>query len=47
MSKKRKEKNLLDNPDYISGIFRRNEKGFGFVSVEGEEEEIYIAPKQT
>ena len=47
MSKKRKEKNLLDNPDYISGIFRRNEKGFGFVSVEGEEEEIYISPKQT
>ena len=47
MSKKRKEKNLLDNPDYISGTFRRNEKGFGFVSVEGEEEEIYISPKQT
>ena len=47
MSKKRKQKNILDNPNYIAGTFRRNEKGFGFVSVEGEEQEIYISSKQT
>ena len=44
---KRKKKNLLHNPDYVIGFFRRNEKGFGFVSVEGEEEEIYISSKDT
>ncbi len=47
MSRKKKNINFLDNPDYIAGTFRRNEKGFGFVSVEGQEEEIYISSKQT
>ena len=47
MSRKKKNINFLDNPNYIAGTFRRNEKGFGFVSVEGQEEEIYISPKQT
>lgn len=47
MGKKRRQRNILDNPNYIAGTFRRNEKGFGFVSVEGEEQEIYISPKQT
>ena len=42
MSKKRRKN--LDNPNFKTGIFRRNEKGFGFVDV-GEEKEIYIASK--
>ena len=29
----------------LEGIYRRNTKGFGFVKVEGLEEEIYI-PKE-
>ena len=28
---------------FIEGIFRRHERGFGFVIVEGEEDDIYIA----
>ena len=47
MGKKRRNKNFLDNPNYIAGTFRRNEKGFGFVSIENEEQEVYISPKQT
>lgn len=47
MSRKKKNKNFLDIPNYIAGTFRRNEKGFGFVSVEGQEDEIYISSKQT
>ena len=47
MSRKKKKNNFLDNPNYVAGTFRRNEKGFGFVSVEGRKEEIYISPKQT
>ena len=44
---RRKNKNLLDNPNYIAGTFRRNEKGFGFVKIESEEDEIYISSKDT
>ena len=36
MSKKKKQK--------IEGIFRANEKGFGFVEVEGLEEDLFIPP---
>ena len=43
---RRKKKNLLDKADYIPGIFNRNEKGFGFVKLENEEE-IYISSKDT
>ena len=42
MGKKRRNKSFLDNPNYIAGTFRRNEKGFGFVSIENEEQEVYI-----
>ena len=34
MSKKKKQK--------IEGIFRANEKGFGFVEIEGEDEDLFI-----
>ena len=39
MSKKKKKNNKIE------GIFRANEKGFGFVEVEGEEEDMFIPPK--
>ena len=42
----KKEEEFLDNPNYKTGIFRRNEKGFGFVDI-GEDGEIYIAPSLT
>lgn len=38
---------LLDNVKYKRGIIRINEKGFGFVKVEGEEKEIYVSGKNT
>ena len=34
MSKKKKQK--------IEGIFRANEKGYGFVEVEGQEEDLFV-----
>ncbi|MCL2383367.1 MAG: hypothetical protein FWC79_04360 [Oscillospiraceae bacterium] len=38
---------LLGEDEYVSGIFRGHEKGFGFVKIEGQEEEIYISANQT
>lgn len=44
----RKSKYLpIKNTNYKKGIIHINEKGFGFVKVEGEEEEIYISGKNT
>ena len=40
----RKGKNVTPT---ISGIFRANEKGFGFVKIDNSEEEIYIASNAT
>ena len=41
--KKRKNKYRLNEEKIIEGIYRRNSKGFGFVKVEDEEDEIYIS----
>ena len=41
------KKKILEENQYIAGIFSRHEKGFGFVKVEGQEEEIYIPANQT
>lgn len=38
---------LIDTKKYKKGIIRINERGFGFVKIEGEEEEIYISGKHT
>ena len=38
---------LIDSNRYKKGIIRINERGFGFVKIEGEEEEIYISGKHT
>ena len=48
IQKNRKSKySLIDSRKYISGKFRANEKGFGFVKIENLEEEIYISKKHT
>ncbi len=48
IQKNRKSKySLVEEGKYLSGVFRANEKGFGFVKVEGKEEEIYIAKNNT
>ncbi|MBP3707787.1 MAG: ribonuclease R [Clostridia bacterium] len=38
---------LVDNIKYKRGIIRINERGFGFVKVEGEEKEIYVSGRHT
>ena len=38
-----KQKSELKNADYVTGIFIGNEKGFGFVEVEGMEEDFFIS----
>ena len=43
MLKKKKEN--LEN--CIKGVFRGNEKGFGFVKIDGQDEEIYISRGNT
>jgi len=37
----------INNTNYKKGIIRINEKGFGFVKIDGEDEEIYISGKNT
>lgn len=44
---KKSKYSLLEGNKYIVGTFRGHEKGFGFVKIEGQDEEIYIAPNQT
>ena len=38
---------LLQNENYKIGTFERKEKGFGFVNISKDEEDIYISPKLT
>ena len=38
---------ILRDENYKLGKFRRNQKGFGFVNIGDDENEIYIAPKLT
>ncbi len=38
---------LVDNKKYKKGIIRINERGFGFVKIENEEQEIYVSGKNT
>ena len=48
IQKNRKSKySLINEEKYITGIFRANEKGFGFVKIDGKEEEIYIYKNYT
>ena len=41
--KTKKNKYRINDVEILEGVYRRNSKGFGFVKVEGEEEEIYIS----
>lgn len=45
--KNRKGKYIVMDEPYQEGTFRANQKGFGFVAVEGEEQEIHISSKNT
>ena len=50
MSKKNKQINLeeiLKDENYKIGTFRRKEKGFGFVNIGDDDNEIFIGPKHT
>ena len=38
---------MKDNSRIVEGYFRRHEKGFGFVIVDGEEEDIHIAKEDS
>ena len=35
------------NKIYYDGIYRKNQKGFGFVKLEGSEDEIYISKENS
>ena len=41
--KNRKNRYRLAEKTYYDGIYRKNQKGFGFVRIEGEDDEIYIS----
>ena len=52
--KKRNNKNsilniedILKDENYKIGTFRRKEKGFGFVNIGDDDNEIFIGPKHT
>ncbi len=45
-NKKSKYK-LIDNLKFLTGIFRANQRGFGFVKLEDSDEEIYISEHNT
>ena len=48
IQKNRKSKySLVDSNRYITGTFRANEKGFGFVKIQGRDDEIYISKNHT
>lgn len=38
---------IVQNENYKVGTFRRNERGFGFVNIGDDENEIFISPKLT
>lgn len=45
--KNRKNKYIVMDEQYIEGIFRANQRRFGFVSIDGEDEEIHISQEFT
>ena len=47
ISKNKKNKYILIENEYKKGKFTKNQKGFGFVKIEGEEEEIFVHQKNT
>ena len=47
IGKNRKNRYRVIEENYQEGIYRRNPKGFGFVKVEGREDEVYIAKENS
>lgn len=45
--KNRKNRYRIIGENFQEGIFRKNQKGFGFVKVEGQEDEIYISKENS
>ena len=45
--KNRKNRYRLVEENFLEGIYRKNQKGFGFVKVENEEDEIYISKENS
>lgn len=47
IQRNRKNKYRLVEEEYYDGIYRKNQKGFGFVHIEGYDEEIYVAKENS
>ena len=47
IQKNRKNRYRLVEKTYYDGIYRKNQKGFGFVRLEHHEDEIYIAKENS
>ena len=45
--KNRKNRYKVIGENFVEGIYRKNMKGFGFVKVEGEDDEIYISKENS
>ena len=45
--KNRKNKYRLIGDNFQEGIYRKNQKGFGFVKIDGKEDEIYISKENS
>ena len=47
IQKNRKSRYKIVEKTYYDGIYRKNQKGFGFVRLEGQQDEIYIAKENS
>ena len=47
IEKNRKNSYKITEKTYYDGIYRKNQKGFGFVRIEGQEDEIYISKENS
>ncbi len=47
IGKNRKNRYRIIDEDFEQGIFRRNQRGFGFVKLENRDDEIYISKENT
>jgi ribonuclease R len=47
VQKNRKNRYRISEKTYYEGYYRKHQKGYGFVKIEGQEEEIYIAKENS
>lgn len=47
IEKNRKNRYKITEKTYYDGIYRKNQKGFGFVRIEGQDDEIYISKENS